>query len=99
MTHNIYVWFEKEKGRKPNDIVIYAIAEDGDLLVRHVSGGEKFYAHDAGFTSEFSHHKYKLKYKDGNFYLNDVRDPSSLRWKFDKKFQAAWAVFERKYRS
>lgn len=86
----IFVWFVNGGGKKPNDITIYAIAEDGDLLVKHVSSDKKFFLQDAGVTSTAGHHKYSLKFPDGDFTVIPVENPETEQSILFKKAYAAY---------
>ncbi len=69
----IYLWCEptgegsgEVKGSTPGgDVVGYAQAEDGEILVAHVSSSEAFSKSDIGFISNFKHEIYKEKYPEG----------------------------------
>src|SRR5690606_9036186 len=61
----IYVWCLPAEGWGANDVVGFAMAEDGEVLAQHISSNELFARLDMGVTSERKHDRYREKYPDG----------------------------------
>lgn len=63
-------------GIRPDDVVGYALAEDGTGLASHLSSDIIWSKHDMGFTSDWKHDCYQKHYPDG-FELEWVDDPEN----------------------
>lgn len=50
---------------EPDDVIGYAVAEDGTGLVSHLSSSVGFSKHDMGITSNWHHDAYQKHYPDG----------------------------------
>jgi hypothetical protein len=52
-----------------------AIAEDGNVLAKHLSSNTHWAKHDIGITSDWKHNYYKAHYPDGYelVWLDDVQ--------------------------
>lgn len=60
----------------PDDVIGYALAEDGDCIAQHLSSNTAFSKHDMGLTSDWKHDNYKGKYPEG-YTLKWVDDPEN----------------------
>lgn len=69
-----------------NDVIGYALAEDGTDLAYHVSSNVSWCKHDMGITSDWHHEEYKKHYPDG-FELVWVENPAN-----DERFKTAFAL-------
>jgi hypothetical protein len=47
------------------DVVVVAVAEDGECVGSHISSNKYFAMHDIGVDSDWHHEDYKKKYPDG----------------------------------
>lgn len=71
----IYLYTRRAVGWASNDVIGYALAEDGHVLASHLSSGVGFAKHDLGLTSTWKHEYYNKHYPDG-YELEWVDDPS-----------------------
>lgn len=62
MTPKIYVFINGSWGQ---DVIGYALAEDGAVLTHHISSSEQWLKHDMGVTSDWKHDTYRAHYPDG----------------------------------
>jgi hypothetical protein len=75
MANKIYLWCVPS-GWAPNDVIGYALAEDGTRLASHLSSHVGFSKYDMGLTSGWKHDFYKAHYPDG-YELEWVDDPDN----------------------
>jgi len=76
MSPKIYVACFPAPNWGEESVVGYALAEDGQGLVSHLSSSPEFSKHDMGFNSDWHHDTYKTKYPDG-FEVVWVDDPDN----------------------
>ena len=48
-----------------HDVIVYALAEDGECLASHMSSCELWAQHDIGINSDWKHDAYRAHYPDG----------------------------------
>jgi hypothetical protein len=72
------------------DVLAYALAEDGEVLASHYSSSVNFARHDMGITGPWKHERYAQHYPDG-YDLVDLLDLSSQQLDEHLGFQAAFA--------
>lgn len=70
----IYLFCIPAEGGGANDVIGYALAEDGTALAGHVSSNKSFSKHDMGLTSDWKHDRYKAHYPEG-FEIEWVDNP------------------------
>jgi len=63
--NKIYLYCVPCPAMRPNDVIGYALADDGKALASHLSSGEWYSQHDMGFTSDWKHDVYNAHYPDG----------------------------------
>lgn len=51
--------------KNKDDVIGFAVAEDGTGLAQHLSSSESFSQHDMGITSNWKHETYDKHYPDG----------------------------------
>jgi hypothetical protein len=47
------------------DVVVVALAEDGECVGSHISSNESWAMHDIGINSDWKHEEYRKHYPDG----------------------------------
>jgi hypothetical protein len=72
----IYVFCQHAEGWGKEDVVGYAIAEDGTGIASHLSSNIAWSKHDMGITSDWKHDNYKEHYPDG-YELEWVDNPDT----------------------
>ena len=70
----IYLACSPAAGWGAEDVVGYALAEDGQCLAQHLSSNVAWSQHDMGLTSDWKHDVYAEHYPDG-YELEWVDDP------------------------
>ena len=63
MVNEIYCWVEPAPGWKPCDVLVRAIAEDGEVLASHLSSSEEWAKIDIRHHTKLE--KYTKKYPEG----------------------------------
>jgi hypothetical protein len=76
MKPKIYLLCEHASGWGKDDVLGFALAEDGHGLCSHLSSGVAWSKHDMGLTSEWHHDTYKEHYPNG-FELEWVDNPEN----------------------
>lgn len=59
-----------------DNVIGFAVGEDGQALGQHISSSPSWSQHDMGFTSDWKHSTYSEAYPDG-FELEWVHDPKN----------------------
>jgi len=72
----IFLYCYPVQGWRANDVIGYALAEDGAWLASHRSSNKSFIKHDMGLTSNWKHESYEKHYPEG-FELEWVDDPDN----------------------
>jgi hypothetical protein len=83
--------FPAGPGWYPEDVIGYALAEDGTGLGSHLSSNVDFAKHDMGLTSDWKHAAYTQHYPEG-FELVWLDDAEN-----DPRWRAAYELNEAKY--
>lgn len=78
----IYCWVEPADGWGPNDVLVQAIAEDGEVLAGHLSSNIGFAKLDIQHASKVE--KYKAKYHGGYDleWIDDVSNHKGIQRAF-----------------
>lgn len=61
----IFLSYDPATNWGPNDVIVFALAEDGTGLGSHLSSNEVWAKHDIGLTSDWHHDAYREHYPDG----------------------------------
>ena len=86
----IYLTCFPATGWGKDDVIGYALAEDGTGLASHLSSNEGFSKHDMGLTSDWKHEHYQKVYPNG-FELVWVDDADN-----DERWQGAYKLNQEK---
>lgn len=61
----IFIIAVPASGWGDDDVIGYALCEDGEVIASHLSSNTGYARHDMGLTSDWKHEKYKSHCPDG----------------------------------